>query len=83
MKKSDFTATILVDQTPEEAINAIKNVGGWWSQNIEGSTDQLNDEFFYHYKDIHLCKMRLIELVPGQKVVWLVLDNYFKFTKDQ
>jgi hypothetical protein len=27
--------------------------------------------------------MKLTEVVPGQKVVWLVLDNYFKFTKDK
>ncbi len=27
--------------------------------------------------------MKLIEVIPYKKVVWLVLDNYFKFTKDQ
>jgi hypothetical protein len=83
MKTSEFTTTFLVDQTPEEAIKAIKNIRGWWSEGVEGSTDKLNDEFIYHYKDVHYCKMQLIELVPDQRVVWLVLDNYFKFTKDK
>ncbi|HMG09178.1 MAG TPA: hypothetical protein VK609_11745 [Mucilaginibacter sp.] len=83
MKTSDFTTTFLVDQTPQEAINAIKNIRGWWSEGVEGSTDKLNDEFIYHYKDIHYCKMQLIELVQDQRVVWLTLDNYFKFTKDK
>lgn len=83
MKTPDFTSTLLVDQTPEEAFHAILNVRGWWSEGIEGGTDQLNDEFIHHYKDIHYCKLKMIELVPGQKVVWLVLDNYFKFTKDK
>jgi hypothetical protein len=27
--------------------------------------------------------MKLIEVVPDKKVVWHVLDNYFKFTKDK
>jgi hypothetical protein len=27
--------------------------------------------------------MKIIELVPGKKVVWEVLENYFKFTKDK
>ncbi len=83
MTTPDFTATILVVQTPEEAFGAIKNIRGWWSAGIEGDTDKLNDEFIYHYKDIHYCKLKLIELVADQKLVWLVLDNYFKFTKDK
>ncbi len=83
MTTPDFTTTILVDQTPEEAFNAINNVRGWWSEEIEGNTDKLNDEFTYHYKDVHNCKMKLIEVVPGKRVVWLVLDNYFNFTKDK
>ena len=27
--------------------------------------------------------MKLIEVVPNKKVVWLVLDNHFNFTEDQ
>jgi hypothetical protein len=83
MKTSDFTATILVDQTPDATFNAITNISGWWSENIEGSTDKLNDEFTYHYKDIHYCKLKLVELVRDQKLIWLVLNNYFKFTEDK
>lgn len=62
---------------------AINNVRGWWSEEIEGNTAKLNDEFTYHYKDVHRSKMKLIEVVPDKKVVWLVLDNYFNFTKDK
>jgi hypothetical protein len=80
---SNYTATLLVDQSPKEAFKAITNLRGWWSEGIEGNTDKLHDEFFYHYKDIHLCRMKLIELVPNQKAVWLVVANYFKFTKDK
>lgn len=83
MTTSDFSTTILVDQTPTEAFNAINNVRGWWSEEIEGETDKLNDEFKYHFEDVHRCKMKLIEVIPGKKVVWLVQENYFKFTKDK
>jgi len=83
MNTQDFTTAILVDQTPEAAFNAINNVRGWWSEEIEGSTDELNAEFSYHYEDVHRCKMKITELVPNKKVVWLVLENYFKFTKDE
>lgn len=83
MKTADFTTTILVDQTPKATFDAINNVRGWWSEEIEGNTDKLHDVFLYHYKDIHVCKMKLIEVVPDKKVVWHVLDNHFSFTKDK
>ena len=83
METSDFVSTLLVKQTPEQTFKAIKNISKWWSEAIEGNTDKVNDEFIYHYKDVHYCKMKLVEMVPNQKLVWLVLDNYFKFTKDK
>jgi uncharacterized protein YndB with AHSA1/START domain len=83
MKAPDFTTTIVVDQTPEQVFNAINNPRGWWSEEIEGGTEKLNDVFNYHYKDVHRCQMKLIEVVSNQRVVWLVTDNYFNFTKDK
>ena len=83
MTTPDFTTTILVDKTPKEVFNAINNVRGWWSENIEGYTDKMDAEFLYHYKDVHICKMKIVAFVPDQKVVWLVLENQFNFTKDQ
>ena len=83
MTASDFTTTILVDKSPKEVFNAINHVRGWWSEEIEGGTAQLNDEFTYHYEDVHKCRMRLIEVIPDKKVVWYVVENYFSFTKDK
>lgn len=83
MEKKDFTSGILIDQNPATAFNAIKNFRAWWSEEIEGETDQLNETFFYHYKEVHLCKLQLIELIPDQRLVYEVLDNQFNFTKDK
>ena len=83
MTTSDFTTTILVDQSPKEVFNAINNVRGWWNGEIVEGTDKLNDEFNYHYEDMHRCKMQLIEVIPNKKVVWQVMEKYFKFTKDK
>ncbi len=79
----NYTATILVDATPKEAFDSINNVRGWWSEEIEGGTDKVGEVWKYHYKDVHRCTMKVTELIPGKKVVWRVLDNYFDFTKDQ
>ena len=83
MNTPDFTATISVDQSPEKGFRAITNVRGWWSEDIEGNTDNLNETFFYHYKDIHLCKIKLIEMVPDKKLAYQVIENQFNFIKDQ
>jgi hypothetical protein len=83
MTTLDFTTTIFVDQTPNEVFNAINHVRGWWSEEIEGSTNKLNDVFKYHYEDLHRAEVKLVEVIPAKKVVWLVMDNYFKFTKDK
>lgn len=83
MATQEFTTTITVDQTPHEVFKAVGNVRGWWSENIQGGTEKLGDEFIYKAKDLHKCTMRLIEVIPDKKIVWQVLDNSFGFTKDQ
>jgi hypothetical protein len=83
MKNENFSIKLSVDQTPNEVFNALTNVRGWWSQEINGGTAKLNDEFQYSYQDMHRCKMRLIEVIPDKKITWLVVDNYFNFTQDK
>jgi uncharacterized protein YndB with AHSA1/START domain len=83
MTTSDFTTTILVDQTPEQVFDAITNVRGWWSESVEGNTARAGETFLYYYKDVHISKMKIVELVPGRKVVWQVLENHFNFTQDK
>ena len=83
MTDQNLTTTFTVDQTPEEAFAAINNVRGWWSGEIEGSTDKLGDEWTYRYRDVHYSKQKVTELIPGKKVVWLVLDGYLNFVEDK
>lgn len=82
MKNQDFTTSILVEQSPATVFTAVNNPRAWWSQNIDGNTDTLNDEWTYRYENSHRCKIKIIEMVTDKKVTWLVEDNYFKFTKD-
>jgi hypothetical protein len=48
MKTEDYTTTFTVDQSPEEVFDAINNVRGWWSEELEGSTGELGAEFKFH-----------------------------------
>jgi Activator of Hsp90 ATPase homolog 1-like protein len=80
---ASFTAAFSVDQAPEEVFQAINNVRGWWSEDIEGGTDKAGAEFTYRYENAHRCRIKVTELVPGERVAWRVLDNYFDFTQDK
>jgi hypothetical protein len=82
MNDQNYTTTFTVDQTPEEAFAAINNVRGWWTEDIQGNTDKLGEEFKYQYKEFHKCTIKVTELVPNEKVAWFVVDNYFSFDPD-
>lgn len=83
MTDSSYTTTISVPQNPAEVFAAINNVRGWWSEEIKAPTDRLGREFDYRYQDLHRCRIKVTEFIPGKKVAWRVLENYFSFTEDR
>lgn len=84
MKKAEnYSIAFTVDQSPDEVFNAINNVRGWWSEEIEGDTDKAGAEFEYHYKDFHRSTQKITGFVPGKKVVWQVIKSRINFVEDK
>jgi hypothetical protein len=81
--EQNLTIAFTTDRTPEETFAAITNVRGWWSGEIEGSTDEPGATFTYRYQDIHRSTQRITELVPGRRVAWHVVDGYLNFVEDK
>ena len=84
MKNKNFTTTLIVDQTPEEVFNVVRDVRGWWSgyysEDIKGDTEKLNDEFSFRAGGgAHYSRQKLIEVIPNKKVVWLITDSKLDF----
>jgi hypothetical protein len=75
MQSQNFTCTVTVEQSPSVVFDAVNNVHGWWTGEIEGDTIALGDEFTYRYPGHHYSKQRVTEIAPGEKVVWLVVDS--------
>jgi uncharacterized protein YndB with AHSA1/START domain len=83
MNKKDFTTTFSVNQSPQEVFDAINNVRGWWSEEIDGSTGEPGSEFTFHHKDVHRSTQKITEFVPGKKVVWHVSEAKLNFVKNK
>lgn len=84
MNNQDFTTTILVDQTPQQAYETILDVRAWWSglhhESFEGDSSQIGDEFSFRAGNgAHYTKQKLVELVPHEKVAWLVTEADLSF----
>ena len=82
MTKTDFNATILVNQTPATVFNAINNVGGWWTEDFEGNSEKLNDIFTVHFGETFIT-VKIVELITDKKIGWHVIDCYKHWLKDK
>ncbi len=83
MKGQNYSTTFSVDKTPEEVFNAINNVRGWWSGEVEGNTDKPGAEFTYRVPGAHYSKQRITEFSSGKKIIWHVSDANLSFVKEK
>ena len=84
MRTTDFSYTLTTERTPKEVFEAIRNVRAWWSgyysETIDGATEQLNDEFSFRAGEgLHYSKQKLTEVIPNQRIVWLITDSTLTF----
>ena len=45
MNDQNYSTTFTVEQSADEAFAAINNDRGWWSEEVEGSTNRLGEVF--------------------------------------
>ena len=83
MTTQDFTTTLLVPATPQQVFDAVIDVRGWWSEAIEGRTDQLGAEFSFRFEDLHRSTHLITERVPGRRVAWETVDAQINFVADK
>jgi NAD(P)-dependent dehydrogenase (short-subunit alcohol dehydrogenase family) len=78
-----FTTVFTVDRTPAQVFDAINDVRRWWAGDVDGVTDELDAEFTYRSSTTHVSRQRVVELVPGQRVVWRVVDSHLSFAGEK
>ena len=83
MKKEDYNATSVVSQSANEVFKSINSVSKWWTENLEGDSENLNGVFTADFGGGNFVTHKLIEVIPNKKVVWLVTDCYLSWLKDK
>jgi hypothetical protein len=82
MAAEGFATSFLVEQDADAVFQAITNVPGWWTGEVNGRSAAVGDEFTYRYQDLHYSKQQLTEVVPGTRVAWRVQDAHLTFAAD-
>jgi hypothetical protein len=86
MAATDFSITILTEQSQQEVFKAVNDVRSWWSgyhsEEIKGNTEHLGDEFsFSAAGGEHYSEQKLIEVIPYEKIVWVITYSKLNFLK--
>jgi hypothetical protein len=79
---NDYHCSIASDISVKDAFKAIANVPAWWTTNFEGSARSLHDEFTVRFGETFV-NFTISEVVPGEKIVWRVLDCNLHWLKDK
>ena len=84
MKDSSFKKSFKTSKSAEDVFNLLLEIEQWWSgiygEEIKGESKKIGDEFtFKAGGGAHYSKQKLIELIPNEKVVWLITDSTLSF----
>ena len=83
MNDKSLSIAFTVDEDPDQVFAAINDVRSWWSGEIDGITDELGSRFTYTYEDMHQSTQQITDLIPGELVIWHVVDGRLRFVKDE
>ncbi|UYM04520.1 SRPBCC family protein [Solicola gregarius] len=81
MQKGSYTTEYTVDVPVDDVVRAIADVRGYWSPSTTGDSEHEGDEFVYRDSAL-MSHFRVGEVVPGQRVVWDVLESRTTFVDD-
>ena len=81
MRTQEFNCTIDVRCSSEEVSKKICQVSEWWVREVEGKTENLNDEFTVR-AGTTWKSFKITELIPNKEMIWLVTDCNLPWNTD-
>lgn len=87
MKNQNFTYSFKTKNDPSRVFQILLDVEQWWSglfeEKIKGKSKKVHDEFTFEAGEgAHYSKQKLVEVIPGKKIVWLVTESNLSFLSD-
>lgn len=82
MNPPDYHRSFTVPNPPGEVFDRIGMVTEWWTTNTEGNSNELQGSFTVHFGKTWVS-FRITEMIPDQKIVWLVTGCYLDWLKDK
>ncbi len=82
MKNENYKISIDVHGDTKTAFENICSVAGWWTSNMEGSTNKLNDVFTVHFGDTFVT-FQITGFNFYAKIVWSVTDSKLPWLNDK
>src|ERR671913_201613 len=82
MMSPGYRVAFTTDASSKEAFKKINNVASWWTEDLEGKLENIDDEFIVRFGATWI-KHKIVELVPGKKIVWRVTDCHKHWLKNK
>jgi uncharacterized protein YndB with AHSA1/START domain len=83
MENKNFTRSISVNISANEAIKKISKITDWWGVTFSGNSEKQNDKFVIKMGGDSFFNMTVAELVPDKKVVFLVTNCNMPWYSDK
>lgn len=82
-----FQYRITTSRKPKEVFDYLMDPRNWWvglfNETIQGRSESINDEFSFKAGDgLHYSNQKLVELIVGKKIVWLVVESNLSFLQN-
>ena len=81
-KQQDFSYSFAVKASAKDVLKKISQVNLWWAKNFKGNAITLHDEFSVYFGDTYV-NFKIAEVIPNEKITWLVTDCNLHWIKDK
>jgi hypothetical protein len=83
MESNNFSSSISVPLSAKEVIQKISQIPEWWGVTFSGSSKKKDDTFTLKMTGDSFFNLTVSELIPEQRMVWLVTDCNMPWYEDK